>query len=137
MAGFADLVLTASASEGGRLANVNLDGTEGRTWKWTFDDITDAAGDPVDLTSATCAAAILTDVDGSVLISVDGTPALTFTGGVGTFTLSALASATAGLAAGATKMKPRACVWFCKITSGANVVQVWGPSSSNFRIYPE
>ena len=137
MAGFADLVLTASASEGGRLANVNLDGTEGRTWKWTFDDINDAAGDPIDLTSATCVAGIITDIDGTPLISVGGTPALTFTGGVGTFTLSATSSDTAGLAVGATKTKARPCLWYCKITSGSNVVQFWGPTGSNFRIYPE
>lgn len=131
MAGFSDLVLTASAHEGGRLVNANLDGTEGRTWRWTFDEITDAAGDPIDLTSATCVAKIVTDVDGSDIL------ALTFTGGVGTFTLSATSTETAGLASGATKTRARNCLWSCKITSGANVVQFWGPSGSNFRIYPE
>lgn len=131
MAGFADLVLKASGNTGGRLADVNLDGTEGRTWKWTFDDITDATGAAIDLTSATCVAKIVTDVDGADVL------ALTFTGGVGTFSLSATSTETAGLASGATGKKSRLCVWFCKITSGANVVQFWGPSSSNFRIYPE
>ena len=131
MSGFMDLVLTASASAGGRLADVNLDGTEGRTWKWTFDDITDAIGDDVDLTSATGVAKIIDGIDGSDVL------ALTFTGGVGTFSLSATSSETAGLAAGATATKARKCLWYCKITSGSNVVQFWGPSASNFRIYPE
>ena len=132
MAGFADLVLQASATTGGRLMDVNLDGTEGRTWKWTFDEITDAAGADVDLTSATIVAKIIgAEVDsGDVL-------ALTATGGVGTFTLSATSTETAGLATGATKTAARKCLWSCKITSGSNVVQFWGPSSSNFRIYPE
>lgn len=131
MAGFADLVLTASATTGGRLADVSLDGTEGRTWKWTFDDINDAAGDPIDLTSATCVAKVVTGVDGTDVLT------LTFTGGVGTFSLSATSAETAGLATGATDKNARQCLWFCKITSGSNVVQFWGPSASKFRIYPE
>lgn len=131
MAGFADLVLKASGTAGGRLADVNLDGTEGRTWRWTFDDVTDATGADVDLTSATGVCKILDDVDGAEVL------ALTFTGGVGTFTLEALSSATAGLATGATGSKARSCVWSLKVTSGANVVQFWGPSGSRFRIYPE
>lgn len=131
MAGFADLVLTASATEGGRLAHVSLDGTEGRTWNWPFEDITDGAGDPIDLTAATGVAKIITGVDGTDVLT------LTFTGGVGTFTLSATAAATAGLATGATGANPRRCLWYCKITSGSNVVQFWGPTESKFRIYPE
>ena len=131
MSGFADLVPRASATEGGRLANVSLDGTEGRTWRWPFEDINDDSGDPIDLTSATCVAKIIDGIDGSDVL------ALTFTGGVGTFSLSATSSETAGLAAGATATKARKCLWYCKITSGSNVVQFWGPSASNFRIYPE
>lgn len=131
MSGFADLVLKASGTVGGRLADVNLDGTEGRTWKWTFEDVVDAAGTPIDLTSATAVCKIVTDVDGTDVL------ALTFTGGVGTFDLSALSSATAGLATGATAKQARQCYWFLKVTSGSNVVQFWGPSGSRFRIYPE
>lgn len=129
-------MLVASNTKGGRLANWPASHTEGTTWKWTVTDINDAAGDPIDLSAATCVAAVLTDVDGTTLISVGGTPALTFTGGLGTFTLSATSSATAGLAAGATKSKGRTCLWFCKITSGANVVEFWGPAGSPFVIYP-
>lgn len=131
MAGFTDLVEQASATAGGRLYDINLDGTEGRTWKWTFEDINDRAGTPIDLSSATGVGSIITDVDGQEVI------ALTFTGGVGTFSLSALSSATVGLAAGASATAPRLCLWSCKITSGSNVVQFWGPAGSRFRIYPE
>lgn len=131
MTGFADLVLTASSTTGGRLADVNLDGTEGRTWKWTFEDITDIEGEVIDLSGVTGVAKIVAASDGSEIL------ALTFTGGSGTFTLSATAAETAGLAVGATMTRPRKCLWYCKLTSGSNVVQAWGPSSSNFRIYPE
>ena len=60
--------------------------------------------------------------------------ALTFTGGVGTFTISALASATVALT---TANRMKLCAWYLKVTSGSNVVQFWGPSGSRFRIYPE
>ena len=131
MTGFADLVLKASGTAGGRLADVNLDGTEGRTWKWTFDDVVDASGADIDLTSATAVCKIIDDVDGADVL------ALTFTGGVGTFDISALSTATAGLATGATSQRARNCLWSLKVTSGSNVVQFWGPSGSRFRIYPE
>lgn len=136
MAGFADLVLIASNTKGGRLTDWPASHTEGATWKWTVEDIDDLAGTPIDLTAATCVAAVLTDVDGATLISVGGTPALTFTGGVGTFSLSATAAATAGLAAGASKNNPRLCLWFCKITSGTDTVEFWGPAGSPFGLYP-
>lgn len=137
MTGFADLVLTASNTKGGALAKwPAASAVEGATWKWTIVDINDAGGDPIDLTSATCAAAVLTGIDGTTLISVGGTPALTFTGGVGTFSLSATSSATAGLAGSAARSNGRSCVWFCKITSGSNIVYFWNVSGSQFTIYP-
>jgi hypothetical protein len=136
MAGFADLVLTASNTKGGALSKWRASQVEGATWKWTVKDIKDGAGDAIDLSSATCAAAILTAIDGTTLISVGGTPALTFTGGVGEFSLSATSSATAGLAAAGTGTNGRACVWFCKITSGSNIVYFWNVTGSPFVIYP-
>ncbi len=129
MSGFADLVLKASGTAGGRLANCNLDGTEGRTWKWVFEDITDTAGDDIDLTSATAVCKIVAANNYATDIL-----ALTFTGGVGTFTVSALASATVALTNSSRTIE---CAWYLKVTSGANVVQFWGPSGSRFRIYPE
>ncbi len=129
MAGFADLVLKASGTAGGRLADCNLDGTEGRTWKWVFNEVVDAAGDDIDLTSATAVCKVV-DPDDYTADVID----LTFTGGVGTFTVSALASATVDLTVSNRK---RECAWYLKVTSGANVVQFWGPSGSRFRIYPE
>lgn len=129
MAGFADLVLKASGTAGGRLADCNLDGTEGRTWKWVFNEIVDAAGDDIDLTSATAVCKVVDANDYATEVL-----ALTFTGGVGTFTISALASATVSLTAANTL---RMCAWYLKVTSGTDVVQFWGPTDSRFRIYPE
>ena len=131
MTGFADLVTEASANKGGRLANVNLAGTEGRTWKWVFPDITDNAGTAIDLTSATAVCKIISAIDGSDVL------ALTFTGGSGTFTISATSAATAGLAVGATAHNPRVLPWYLKVTSGGNVVAFWGPAGSEFAIWPE
>lgn len=129
MSGFPDLVLKASGTEGGRLADCNLDGTEGRTWKWVFNEVVDAAGDDIDLSSAT---AVCKVVDANNYAT--DVLALTFTGGVGTFTISALASATVALT---TANRMKLCAWYLKVTSGSDVVQFWGPSGSRFRIYPE
>lgn len=130
MSGFADLVLDASASVGGRLLDVNFDLTEGTTCKWTLEDIVDRAGADIDLSSATIACKVVTDVDGAEVL------ALTATGGVGTLSISATSAETADLATGATKTTPRKCLWYCTVTSAGSKVQFWGPTGSNFRIYP-
>jgi hypothetical protein len=127
VSGAADLVLRAQP----RLADINWDVTEGRTWRLDITDINDAAGDPVDLTSATVVCKVITDVDGGDVLTLDTT------GGLGTLTVSATSTATAALATGATKNQPRQCLWYCKVTSGANVIQFWGPTGSNVRIFPE
>lgn len=129
MTGFADLVLDASDMVGGRLLDVNRDITEGTSCKWEIDQITDHAGTAIDLTSATIVCKVVTDVDGSDVLT------LTATGGVGILTISATSTDTAGLAVGATKTKARPCLWYCTVTSAGSKVQFWGPSGSNFRIY--
>lgn len=133
MTGFADLIDDQSATEGGRLYNVNLDGTEGTLWRWRFTNVKDHAGNLVDLTGLTCVCKLLDDID-------DPSPVLTLTatGGNGEFTVSATAAQTTGLAAGATRNKPRKVLWYLRITGASSqVLQVWGPSGSTFRIYPE
>lgn len=132
MAGFPDLVLQASGTKGGRLTDCNLDGTEGRTWKWVFTDVVDAAGDAIDLTSATAVCKIVNGNNYATDVL-----ALTFTGGSGTFTISATSTATSALVAASTTGEPLLCAWYLKVTVGTDVVQFWGPSGSVFRIYPE
>lgn len=128
MAGFADLVLDASATTGGRLGDAPMSETEGVTWRWLWDEIVDRAGDPVDLTSATIVCKIVTDIDGADVLT------LSSEGGVGTLTISATSAQTAGLATGAKRNQGRRCWWYCTVTSGSNKVQFWGPSGSPFLI---
>lgn len=136
MSGLADLVLTASNTKGGALVKWSASHVEGATWKWTVTDVRDAAGDLIDLTSATCVAGVLTGIDGTTLISVGGTPALTFAGGVGEFSLSATSTATASLAGAGAGTNGRSCVWFCRLTVGSNIVYFWNVTGSQFVIYP-
>jgi hypothetical protein len=125
--GFADLVLRAQP----RLANVDIDVTEGRTFRFDITDLEDGAGDPIDLSAATIVCKVVTDVDGSDVVTLTGT------GSSGGMSITASAATMAGLAAGGTKFKPRKCLWYCKVTSGSNVVQFWGPEGSNFLIWAE
>lgn len=136
MSGLSDLVLAASNTKGGALVKWPASHVEGSTWRWRVYDIKDAAGTLIDLSSATCAAGLLTGIDGTAVISVGGTPALTFTGGVGEFTLSATSAATAGLAGSNVAAPGRSCVWYCRITSGSNIVYFWNVTGSQFVIYP-
>ena len=126
MSGAADLVLRAQP----RLADINWDVTEGRTWRLDITDINDAAGTAVDLSSATIVCHVI-DQSGADVLALDTV------GGVGTLTVSATSTATAGLANGGSNGKPRKCLWYCKVTSGSNVIQFWGPTNSNVRIFSE
>lgn len=134
MAGFNDLVLRASQTEGGRLCDVVTDLTEGTTWKVVLEDITDAAGDPVDLTSATITCKVVSAVVGAV--ADPEVVAVTATGGVGTITLALTSAQTDGLAVGAGSSSPRRCWWYCTVSSAGSKVQFWGPADSTFLIYP-
>jgi hypothetical protein len=125
--GFADLVLRAQP----RLANVNIDVTEGRTFRFNITDLEDGAGAAIDLTAATIVCKVVTDVDGSDVVTLTGT------GSSGGLSITASAATMASLAVGATKYEPRQCLWYCKVTSGTDVVQFWGPEASNFLIWAE
>ena len=104
--------------------------TEGRTWRWTFIDITDASGDPIDLTSVTGVCKVWTEVGGPVVVSLD------VSGLPGEFTVSLDEALTVGLADTATH-KGRGCVWGCWLDDGTDEVQIWGPSNSPFVIFQE
>lgn len=102
--------------------------TEGATWQFPFEDVTNNAGTAINLTTVTGACVVTDGVDGATVAT------LTFTGGaLGTFTLNLDESATAGTAGSATK-KPRRCNWSLRLTDGTDVVQAWGPSNSSFYI---
>ena len=134
MSGFADLVPRATASQG-RLGDAPVQGeTEGTTWKFSWDQIVDDAGDDIDLTSATIVCKIISTVTGAAADTE--VLALTATGGVGTLTVSATSTETANLATGAKNNQPRKCWWYCTVTSGSNKVQFWGPVGSPFNILP-
>lgn len=135
MAGFADLVARATASEG-RLGDAPVKGeVEGTTWKFVWDQIVDDAGDAIDLSSATIVCKIISTVTGGAADTE--VLALTATGGVGTLTVSATSSETANLATGVTNANSaRKCWWYCTVTSAGNKVQFWGPAGSQFNILP-
>ena len=134
MAGIADLVLAASSNKGGRLVDFPRDITEGSTVKWTIDEIQDAAGNDIDLTSATIVCKVVSTIQGAGADTEVLT--LTTTGGVGTLTISATSTDTANLAVGAGVNTPRRLWWYCTVTSGGNKVPFWGPVGSPFNIYP-
>lgn len=130
MSGFADLVLDASATTGGRLGDCPMQETEGATWRWQWDEIEDRAGTAIDLSSATIVCKIISDIDGAEVLTLTGT------GGVGTLEISATSTQTADLAVGATKTQGRKCLWYCTVTSAGSKVQFWGPVGSPFTIFP-
>jgi len=67
MSGFADLVPRATASQG-RLGDAPVQGeVEGTTWKFTWDQIVDDAGDAIDLTSATIVCKVISTVTGAAV----------------------------------------------------------------------
>lgn len=128
MSGFADLIPDAMPALFG--AGCNTAGTEGRSWRWSF-AVLDNSGAAIDLsTGYTFDCRILTGVDGTAVV----TP--TVTGGVGTLTITAPPSGTAGKAAGQSR---RQCRWTLTITetSSSSQVQVWGPTNSRFTIEAE
>ena len=128
MAGFPDLVPAAQPAYYGDGVSAKV--TEGATWRFEFTNVNDDAGDPINLTSATCTAVVLDD-GGTQVVALD------FTGSTGSFVLSATAANTAGLAAGTSATAGRRCKWTCRLSSAGNVVQVWGPSNSPFIIFAD
>lgn len=123
MSGFHDLVLAAQP----RLCNMMAKATAGASWEWQISGINDATGAAVDLSSVTGTCQVVTAPEGTMVL------ALTFTGGLGSFTVSADESATAGLVSGSTS---RRCSWFLTLSDGTDVVFVWGPQDSPFEICP-
>lgn len=126
MAGFADLVNQGQPAifGGGVSARV----TEGQTWRFVFTDVSDTAGNPIDLTSGitgTC-----TIYAGSAELTT-----LTVTLGNGTFTLAKPKADTVDLSAG--DKNGRKCSWKLELDNGSESVMVWRPSNSPFLIYPE
>ncbi len=126
MAGFADLRIEAQPA---LLAIENAEVTEGRSWYFAFTGVQDAAGTAVDLTGLTGVCQVW-DAD-----EIGGTPVTTlvFTGASGSFDVSKTAATTTGLVTGD---KPRRCRWGLYVTSGATVVQFWGPTDSYLTILP-
>ena len=126
MAGFADLRIEAQPA---LLAIENAEVTEGRSWYFAFTAVQDAAGAAVDLTGLVGVCEVWDEDD------IGGTPVTTFvfTGANGSFDVSKTAASTAGLVSGA---NPRRCRWGLRVTSGATVVQFWGPSDSHLTILP-
>lgn len=122
MSGFPDLVLKAQPA----LASVKVSATEGRTWLWKLIDVKDDTGSPIDLTTATGVCKVK---DGNTTVAT-----LTFTGGLGSFTIGLPKEDTAGLANG---VRVRACRWFLRVSYGTDSVQFWGQQDSLFNIRRE
>lgn len=101
--------------------------TEGQTWKWTFTDIVDSAGTAVDLSTGVTGTCKVYE-GASTLIT------LVYAGGTGTFTVSATAANTAGLAG--TKAR-RNCRWGLELVKSTESVMVWAPANSAFDILSE
>ncbi len=125
MSGFNDLVAKAQPALAG--GGCNASGTEGRTWEWTFSDIVDNSGTPVDMNTGITGTCKVFDGSSTVIT-------LTYTGGTGTFTISATKAATANLAG--TKDR-RKCRWGLSLDNGTKSIEVWAPSSSAFLILNE
>lgn len=126
MAGFADLVSQAQPALFG--GGFNVAATAGRTWKWRLYDINDSAGDPINLTAVTGTFTVVNSRGGSTVL------ALTFTGGIGEFTVSATKAATAGLFSGGNDQTGRKCYWYGTLDDGTNSVQTWLVDNSEFTI---
>lgn len=125
MAGFDDLVgLAQPALYGG---GVSAAGTEGQTWSWTWVDVVDDSGTAINMSTGITGTCKVWDGAGSIIT-------LTYTGGTGTFTVSATKAATAGLAG--TKDR-RPCRWSLEVENATKSVMVWGPSESAFVILSE
>lgn len=124
MAGFADLVAKAQPALYGD--GVSGEATEGRTWSWTWIEVTDNTGANINLSGVTGTCTIW---DGTTTVTT-----LTFTGGSGTFTISKAKAATVNLAGSEAR---RRCRWSLELDDGTNSVQVWSPDNSSFVIKNE
>jgi hypothetical protein len=127
VAGFADLVRQAQPAlyAGG----VTASATAGRTWRFDFTDVTDAAGDAIDLSAVTGTCEVL-DTPGAASPVV----AFTFDGNAdGTFSLTVDETDTDGLYSGSDN-KGRMCYWNFVMTDGTDSVQVWDARNSKFVI---
>lgn len=126
MAGFADLVKQAQPALIG--GGFHVDATAGRTWEWRCFDIEDDAGDPINFASITGTCKVVDSRGGSDVVT------LTFTGGLGEFTVSATAAATASLFTGGNNENGRKCWWYLTLSDGTRSVQAWLVDNSTFSI---
>lgn len=114
----ADLVAQSQPAYFG--GGVAASATAGATWLWRFEDVVDNNGDPINLTTVTGTCQIIGDADALVTT-------VTFTGAVGSFTLSKDEAATAALTPGRYR-------WRFTLNDGTDTVQVWGDDHSRFNI---
>lgn len=117
MAGFADLVLLAQPA----LLKVRGEATVGRTWRFEFEGVVDEDDAPVDLSAVTLTALVVDAKTSATVL------ALTATGTLGGFTLSATQSATSAV-------PPGRYEWSLVATSGSESIQVWGSDASPFTV---
>lgn len=115
----ADLVAQAQPALVG--GGCTASATAGATWLWEGEDVTDPAGDPVDLTGVTGLCEIVNSAD-TVVATLD------FAGAVdGTFTIGLDEADTAALTVGRYR-------WRFSLDDGDDIVQVWGAAASRFNI---
>lgn len=126
MPGFTDLVLESDPAYYG--GGHNTSRAAGRTWRWTWINLTDSAGDPIDLTAATGDCKIV-DADRTTdVLELD------FTGALGGFTVSADETDTTGLFTGSDYSRGRICYWYLTLTNGTDSIQFWMVDNSPFAI---
>lgn len=107
---------------------VNAEVTEGGSWVFPFVECVDASGTPINMSALTGTCRIFTRPGGSVVAT------LTYTGGVGTFTLSLAPGSTAGLAGAGRK---RRLSWGMYVEDGADRMTLWAPAESNITVLSE
>lgn len=126
MAGFSDLVLESDPAYYG--GGHNTSRAAGRTWQWTFNNIRDNDGDPIDFTTITADCKIVAANRTTEILALD------FDGGLGTFTLTADGTDTAGLFTGADYSQGLICWWYLTLDDGTDSIQFWMVDNSKFAI---
>lgn len=126
MAGFTDMVPPSSPAYYGGGVSDSL--SAGRSYRKTWIDVVDSAGDPINLTAVTGTCVVVASDRTTVILT------MTFTGGLGQFTISADESATAGLFTGADFSRGLVHYWSLVLTDGTDSVQMWMADNSTFTI---
>lgn len=120
MAGFTDLVAQAQPALYGK--GVTASATAGATWLWSFVEVTDSAGDPINLSAVTGVCEVV-NIDTDAVVTT-----ITFTGAAdGSFTLSKDESLTAAVAVGKYR-------WRLSLNNATDTVQAWGGNLSKFTV---